>query len=69
MKALLLAFFLGTSSFVVNNETTVYISTGKTAYAYHARSTCRTLSRSEVISISLAKAKSMGRKPCKVCYR
>lgn len=74
MKTLLLATFL--SLFAVNSleqSTTVYISTGSSAYAYHARQSCRSLKRcneeGHVKAISLEKAKSMGRRACKICYK
>ena len=74
MKTLLLATFLclfaGSST---EQSTTVYISTGSSAYAYHARKTCRSLKRcneeGHVRAISLEKAISMGRRACKICYK
>ena len=48
------------------------MSKGSSAYAYHMKKSCRTLKRcneeGHVMAITLAKAKEMGRKPCKVCY-
>ena len=73
MKAVFLAALLCLASSVSsNNNDTVYISKGKSAYAYHMTQSCRTLKRCKkeghVVAISLEKAKKMGRKPCKVCY-
>ena len=73
MKTLFLAILL---SFCTGNageqKTTVYISTGSSAYAYHSRKSCRALKRcveeGHVKSVSLEKAKSMGRRACKICY-
>ena len=74
MKTLLLATFLcllaGNST---EQGTTVYISTGSSAYAYHARKSCRALKRcneeGHVKAVSLEKAISIGRRACKNCYR
>ena len=68
--AVLLSLFTGNTA---NKETTVYISTGSSAYAYHARKSCRTLKRcneeGHVRAITLEKAQNMGRTPCGVCYK
>jgi len=49
---------------------TVYICTGPKAKVYHSVSTCRGLNRcsGEVVGVSLAKAKKMGRRECKICW-
>lgn len=73
MKAIaltiLLFLFTGSSQ---PQSITVYISTGNGAYAYHATKTCRTLRRcngeGHIRAVSLEKAQSMGRRPCKVCF-
>ena len=74
MKTFLLATFL--SLFTTNmmeQQTTVYISKGSSAYAYHSRKSCGRLKRcneeGHVKAVTLEKAKSMGRMPCKVCYK
>ena len=68
--SIMLSLFAGNKA---NQETIVYISTGNAAYAYHSRQTCRTLRRcneeGHVKTVTLEKAKSMGRKPCKVCVK
>ena len=50
---------------------TVYICTGKSSKCYHSSSSCRGLNRCSgtIKSISLEKAKRMGRRPCKICYK
>lgn len=74
MKTLLLSalLFLFARNATVQ-DTTVYISTGSSAYAYHARLSCQSLKRCKeeghVKAVSLEKAISMGRKPCKFCYK
>jgi len=70
LLAALLSLFAGNS---LDQDTKVYISTGPTAYAYHARESCPRLKKcreeGHVKAISLEKAKSMGRTPCKTCYK
>lgn len=55
-----------------NRETAaqVYICTGPKAKAYHKTDRCRGLNRcsGKVVSVSLEKAKQMGRRPCGICY-
>ena len=73
MKTVLLAALLYlTPNVSSNHNNTVYISKGSSAYAYHMKRSWRTLKRcneeGHVMAITLAKAKEMGRKPCKVCY-
>ncbi len=74
MKTFLLVtlFSLFTSN-SLEQQTTVYISTGSTAYAYHSKKSCSRLKRcneeGHVEAVTLEKAKSMGRRPCKVCYK
>ena len=57
----------------ISNSEIVYISKGNSAYAYHMKKSCRTLKRcneeGHVMAVTLAKAKEMGRRPCKVCYK
>lgn len=54
----------------VQGGQSVYICTGPKAYTYHKSSDCSGLNRcsGSVISVSLSKAKQMGRRPCKKCY-
>lgn len=51
-------------------EKSVYICTGPSAKRYHAKKSCTGLKNCSgaVQQISLQKAKSMGRTPCKRCY-
>lgn len=48
----------------------VYICTGPKAEVYHKIARCRGLEHcsDDVVSVSLAKAKEMGRRACKICY-
>lgn len=52
------------------NENTVYICTGPNSKRYHSHSDCRGLGKcsGEIKEVSVSKAKSMGRTPCKWCY-
>lgn len=52
------------------NNTNVYICTGKSAYSYHNKRSCRGLNRcnADIKIVSLEYAKSIGRSPCKICY-
>ena len=65
------AFCLFSSASV--NQNTVFISTGAKAYAYHRTISCPSLKKcreeGHVKEIALEKAKSMGRTPCKRCYK
>ena len=74
MRTLLLAALLYLSPNVSSNSNDyVYISKGSSAYAYHMKKSCRTLKRcneeGHVITVTLSKAKEMGRRPCKICYK
>lgn len=74
MKTIVLSILLSLATGnTANQNITVYISTGCSAYAYHAKRSCRTLKRcnqeGHVQSVSMEKANSMGRKPCKVCIK
>ena len=75
MKAFALTIFLSVffGRHTANQVTTVYISTGYSAYSYHARQSCRTLKRcneeGHVKAVTLEEARSMGRRPCKICYK
>ena len=71
--ALLSAFTAGaTSKKKAVKETTqiVYVCTGPKAYVYHSTSDCSGLNRcsASVVSVSLSKAKVMGRRACRKCY-
>ena len=74
MRTLLLAALLYLSPNVSSNSNDyVYISKGSSAYAYHMKKTCRALKRcneeGHVITVTLSKAKEIGRRPCKICYK
>ena len=74
MKGLLLAVLLAMLPCAMSSEgTTVYISTGKSAVAYHRVITCRTLKRcreeGHVKSMPLERAVRMRRWPCRVCCK
>ena len=51
-------------------EATVLICNSKSSYAYH-KYRCRGLNncKSGVLTVTLSKAKEMGRTPCKNCYK
>lgn len=77
MKRLLLglALCMPLAFVCVGNSSTgddqiVYICTGPTATVYHKTSRCKGLNRcsGEIKKITLQKAKSMNRRPCKICY-
>lgn len=77
MKSLIilsLYIFLGTaptdSASVNSANSVVYICTGPKAEVYHKSKDCRGLNRcsGSIKEISLAKAKEMGRRACKICY-
>jgi hypothetical protein len=74
MRTILLVALLYLTPNVSNTDNnTVYISKGSSAYAYHIKKSCRTLKRcneeGHVVAVTLAKAKEMGRIPCKVCCK
>lgn len=52
------------------NENAVYICTGPNSKRYHRHSGCSGLDRcsEEIVAVSVSKAQSMGRTPCKLCY-
>lgn len=77
MKSLLAIVIFGAlcsstteASLQKENNTSVYIYTGKSAYSYHNNRSCRGLNKcnAEIKSVSLEYAKSIGRSPCKICY-
>ena len=79
IKSVFIAFMLSTTLCDISapakkavKETTqiVYVCTGPKAYTYHKSSDCSGLNNcsGSVISVSLSKAKQMGRRPCKKCY-
>lgn len=49
----------------------VWICTGESSERYHAYSDCKGLSncRTNIEEISLQEAESMGRTPCRICYK
>ncbi|MGE4308921.1 hypothetical protein [Bacteroides sp.] len=72
-KLLLLTFFclpLLSMSTGIEKAASMYICTGPKATVYHASKKCRGLNRcsGEVKEISLADAKEMKRRACKICY-
>ena len=73
MKKLTLTLFaiLLLSSFTLDNSSSsVYICNGPKAKVYHSINNCRGLNRcsGDIVSVSLAKAKKMGRRECKICW-
>ena len=76
MKLLLFLFLMLTPKGVdlgdvCFSDVTVYICTGPQSKKYHATKDCRGLNKcsEDIISVSLEKAKSMGRGPCGICYK
>lgn len=66
---LLLFSFFPLSAFADNRDLIVYYAVGsKSAYCYHARATCPSLSRSTVGEITLEEAASRGLSPCSRCH-
>lgn len=51
------------------NDRMVYICTGKSSKRYHATPKCKGLDncRGEIVKVTVQKAKSMGRTPCRLC--
>lgn len=54
----------------VQHQQMVYICNSGRAYAYHNSLSCHGLGRCthEVEKVTIAKAKEMGYRPCKICY-
>lgn len=74
MKIILLTALLYLTPYASSsNSENVYISKGNSAYAYHSHKSCRALKgcveEGHVITVTLSKAKEMGRRPCKICYK
>lgn len=67
--SLCLAMIIG-SSFTEPQSNKVYICTGSYATAYHKTKDCVSGScKAEIKEVTLKEAQSMGRKPCKKCYK
>lgn len=75
MKSSLVAFFfiysLGLGKSESSSQQYVYICSGPKSIAYHRSSRCKGLSRcSSIISkVSLAEAKNLNRRSCRIEYR
>ncbi len=52
-------------------DTNVYICTGGSSVVYHKTKTCKGLTKcsKEIQSITIEKAKELGRRECKICYK
>lgn len=52
------------------SEATVYICVSENSKRYHCNRNCRGLNNCEhtIREVTVSKAKSLGRTPCKVCY-
>ena len=52
-----------------NNDTIVYICTGKSSKRFHSKRSCRGLDacQGEIRAITLQQAKQLNRTPCKIC--
>ena len=66
MKTIILSVMLlfGGSYTTEVSETYVYICTGPQSKKYHSSKDCSV----EIKKVTLSKAKSMKRTPCKICY-
>jgi hypothetical protein len=55
---------------VSHGDTMVYVCTGKGSYRYHRHSDCSGLNncKGSIKRVTLQKAQSMKRTPCKKCY-
>lgn len=55
---------------VSHGDTMVYVCTGKGSYRYHRHSDCNGLNncKGSIKRVTLQKAQSMKRTPCKKCY-
>ncbi len=84
MKQKAVYFILGTALFCVScgsshkrvsvptdSNSKVWVYTGESSKRYHAYSNCKGLSncRASVEEVSLQEAESMGRTPCRKCYK
>ncbi len=76
MKTLLLTFVMLMSSLVVNNatadeETLVWICTGRDSQCYHRIEDCRGLSScsGNLRQVSLKTAQTIDRRECRICYK
>ncbi len=60
----------GFTSQVQTKEQTVFICTGGKSKKFHATPKCRGLNRcsGRIIEITIEKAESKGRTPCRICY-
>lgn len=58
------------TSYSGQGDTYVYICTGAKAYSYHNNRSCKGLNRcqAEIKKVTITYAKSLKRKPCKICY-
>lgn len=72
LRSMLASLLLAASIFSLGAQqpTTVFICTGGSSYAYHCDRSCRGLNRCthSIIEVTEAKAQSLGRRSCKVCY-
>ena len=61
---------LPTNTLNSNNDSYVYICTGKYAYSYHKKKNCRGLKRcgATIKKVTFKQAKSKKRTACKICY-
>ena len=62
-------FAMTAEKHVSETQGMVYICTGGSSKRYHATSSCRGLDncQGDIIKVTVEKAKSIGRTPCKIC--
>ena len=65
-----LTILLSSNAVNIKDGGSVYICTGPKAKVYHRTDRCSGLNRcsGDIVSVSLEKAKQMGRRACKKCY-
>ena len=70
LTILALTILLCSNAVNIEGDGSVYICTGPKSKAYHRTDRCSGLNRcsGDIVSVSLEKAKQMGRRACKKCY-
>ena len=70
LTILALTILLCSNAVNIEGDGSVYICTGPKAKVYHRTARCSGLNRcsGDIVSVSLEKAKQMGRRACKKCY-
>lgn len=72
LAALFLAFSaVGTPTGTHDDDTEVYVCTGRSSECYHSIEDCRGLKfcNGQVRKVSLSAAQTLGRRECKICHK